>query len=781
MKTNKQIVGSGINRVDGIAKAVGAAKYTGDMKRPNMLIGKALFAKYPHAIIKKLDITKATELEGVIAVMTAKDLPGRNGYGIMCPDKPVISDGKTRYEGDPVALVAAVNEETAMRALELIEVEYEILPAYDDPREAIKETAISIHENHPVAEKGNLLNTVKLDRGDVDQAFADADIVIENDYETPMVEHCYFEPDVCIAEVDSITGGLILTSPGQAVYATKRCLAPVFGLPQNKIRTISPTVGGGFGGKEDSTLDVCAVAGVLALKTKRPVYFELTREEVFKTTGKRHATYIKHRLAAKKDGTITAIDVQTILNKGAYVSMGGVKAPYYAVTMRTAMYAGGTYAIPNARVRSYSVFTNNPYSCAFRGFGAPQAMYAMECQMDDLAYRLKIDPIELRKKNMLRDGDITIFGQTMLESRGLGLGECIERVKEKFDWDKPFDRGAGVVKRGRGFAVFMYGTGIPLLFEGASCFANLQVDGTLNVAVGSTEMGQGLNTSLSQIAAQTLGLNMADILVSYADSSMSPDSGPTVGSRSAVIVGNAVLNACSTLRARILAVAAEHFFKCDAGDLTIEDSKVFCKDKPEQFELFSNVVAKAFNSQVPLSVVGSWYPPQARFPEDNLQGNPCHSYAFGAQGVDIEVDTETGVITVLRSVLACDIGKAINPVTVEGQMEGAVAQAIGWGIMEETIMNKGVMQNTAFHNYLIPTTKDLPELESVIVEHPNELGPYGAKGIGEPAIIGAGPAIRNALYDAIGLRTNVLPLTARRVLEAIKNREAESDESRAVR
>ncbi|MDQ2078919.1 xanthine dehydrogenase family protein molybdopterin-binding subunit [Xanthobacteraceae bacterium Astr-EGSB] len=762
------IVGQSKQRVDALVKVTGQAKYSADLRRPDMLIAKALFAKYPHAIIKSIDVSKAEKLDGVAAVMTAKDLPGRNGYGILVPDKPVIAERKTKYEGDPVAIVAAVNLDTAEKAIALIEVVYEPLHAYDDPREAMKDDAVKIHEQHPAAEKGNILCVLKLDRGDVDKAFAEADIVIENDYETPMVDHAYLEPDIAIAELDSTTGGLILTSAGQAVYATKRCLAPVFGLPQSKVRVVAPVIGGGFGGKEDSTLDVCAVAGVLALKTRRPVYFELTRAEVFRTTGKRHASYIKHRLAANRDGKIVAIDVQTILDKGAYVSMGGTKAPLHGVTMRTLVYAGGTYAIPNARARAYSVFTNHPYSCAFRGFGAPQVQFAVECQIDELAHRIGMDPVAVRTLNMLKDGDMTITGQIMKESRGLGLGECIQKVTQRIKWDQPIDHGKGPVRRGKGFGAFIYGTGIPLAFEGSSAFANLELDGTLNVAVSSTEMGQGIATTVAQLAAQTFGVKYESVDVVFSDTGRSPDSGPTVGSRSAVMVGNAVAEACRQLRSRLLEVAGKQFFQADPSTLTIKDGLVYVEGRPENAEKVATIAARAFVSQVPLSVIGTWFPPQPTFNSADGQGEPYHAYGFGAHAVEIEVDTETGVINVLRSVLACDVGKAINPAIVEGQMEGGAAQAVGYGLMEEPIMAAGVMQNTGFHNYMIPTTKDLPDLESVIVEHSNELGPYGAKGIGEPPLIAGAPAIRNAIYDAIGVKINIIPLTPRRVLEAIR-------------
>jgi CO/xanthine dehydrogenase Mo-binding subunit len=769
---NLRIVGQRELRTDAVAKATGRAGFTADMRKKDMLTGKALFAAYPHALIKNIDVSEALNVPGVVTVMTAKDLPGRNGYGVMVQDKPVIAEGKTHYEGDAVALVAAVSDDAAREALKRIKVDYEPLPAYDDPREAMQKDAVRIHENHPTAEDGNILVMLKLDRGDVDKAFAEADIVIENDYETPMVEHCYLEADVCIAEPDPLSGGLTVISPAQAVYANRRSLAGVFGIPHNRLRVVSPLVGGGFGGKEDSCMDVSAMAGVLALKCDRPVYMELTREEVFRTTGKRHASYIRHRLAATREGKILAVDVRTILNKGAYVSMGGMKEPLHAVTMRTLVYAAGAYHVPAARARSYSVFTNTPYSCAFRGFGVPQAIFAVECQIDELARRLNMDPAAIRRLNILRHNDRTITGQVMLESRGLGLEECIDKVAERFGWDKPLPESRGPVKKGKGFAVYMYGTGIPLLFEGSNCYAHLQLDGTLSLAVSSTEMGQGLTTALAQIAAETLGIRVADVLVEISDTAKAPDSGPTVGSRSAVMVGNAVLDACAKLRERMLTVASRHMFsKVDPRDIIIENGLVSVSGKPELRHPLSAVAAKAYAAQVPLGVVGSWYPPQASFSAEDGQGNPCHAYAFGAQAVEVDVDTETGVITVQRAVMACDVGKAINPINVEGQMEGGSAQGLGWAVMEESIMEKGVMRNATFHSYMIPTIKDLPALESIIVEHPNELGPYGAKGVGEPATIGMAPAIRNAVWDALGVKINVIPLTARQIIKSVNEHE----------
>lgn len=760
------VVGKNLRRVETLSKALGTTKYCGDLKDDSMLVGKALFPEYPHAWIRNIDISKAEKLEGVAVVMTAKDLPGRNGYGILVHDKPVLAEKKVKYQGDPVALVAADSEETARKALELIEVSYEVLPALDDPREAMKEAAIQIHENHAWADRGNILTEVNLDTGDTEKAFAEADIIIENNYETPIVDHGYLEMDICIAQPDPVTGGITLITPAQFIYAVKRAMAPVFNLSANQVRVVSPLVGAGYGGKEDSCLDVSVVAGVLALKTKKRVYFELNRKEIFQITGKRHASYIRHRLAATKEGKITAIDVETVLDKGAYVSMGGLREPIHGVTQRTVMYAGGAYAIPNARAKSYSVFTNHPYSCAMRGFGAPQAYFAMESQVDELARQINMDPLELRMKNIVRDGDRTIFGQVMRESRGLGLEECIEKVAAKMEWDKPLPRSEGIKRKGRSIAVFLYGTGVPLAFEGANCHVRLQRDGSLSVGVSSTEMGQGAMTVFTQMAAETLGLNSENVKIYVSDTEVAPDCGPTVASRSTTMVGNAVVEGCRELRKRLLDFTAREL-DVDSRDLVIKKGNIFVAGKPETAVTFSEMVGKAWVNQVPLAVVGSWYPPRPTFSKEDGQGDPMHAYTFGAQGVELDVDTQTGQVDISRFVLACDVGKAINPLTVEQQMEGGAIMGLGWSLMEENIMHDGVMENDAFKNYLLPTIKDAPPIDLIIVEHPNELGPFGAKGIGEPPTVPTAPAIRNALYDALGIKLNVIPFTPQRIVEAI--------------
>ena len=692
-------VGRRMQRPDALAKATGAAQYTADLvvHRRDVLHAKALYPPYGHAKILRIDTSKAAALPGVAIVMTADDLPGENGYGGMIHDKPVIAKDEVFYEGDPVALVAAEDLKTAEKAVSLIEVEYEPLESYDSPADMLREDAPVLHREYPIPRKGNISDEVLIRKGDVKTAFEDADVVVDNWYKTPMLDHAYLEPDCALAEPDPVQGGITIYSPQHAVQLAKKALCGAFNMPQSKIRVISQVVGGGFGGKEDSTFDASVVAGVLAIKTGRPVFYELTRDEVFKNTGKRHAAAIHHRLAADKEGNILGIEVDSIIDKGAWKSID-------AIPSRTAQYAGSVYRIDNALTHSWSVFTDHPYGCAFRGLGCPQATFAVESQMDELAEKLGIDPIDLRMKNLLRPGDTTIWGQEMLEERGLGIAECLTRVREAIGWDKPLTPSEDPdVRRGKGVACYMYGTGTGYITDGAHCFVQAQPDGSLNIGISSNELGQGFLIAMRQIAADTFGVPIEKVYLDFSDSAAS---------------------------------------------------------------------VEAFAMQIPLACVGSWYPPKA-YADENGQGVKMHTYAFAAQAAIVSVNVKTGEVAVDDTVLAVDVGHAINPDTVEGQMHGGMAQAIGWSLMEEEFMKDGKMRNHTFHDYLIPTAMDLPKLRTIIVEHPNSLGPYGAKGIGEPPIVGAAPAIHNAIRNAVGVSINELPMTPVRVLDALRKARAE--------
>ena len=763
MNRNNSLIGKRMVKPDTIAKVTGAAKFTADLAvhRTDLLYAKALFSPYGHAKIVSIDTSQAEALDGVEAVMTAKDLPPGcvNGYGLDEYDKPVLAENKVIYEGDAVAILAARDLATAEKAISLIQVEYEPLPAYDDPREVFEMEAGAIHEKHPFSGDRNISYSAKVLRGDVEAAFEKADVILDHYFETPMVDHAYIEPDVCIAEPDLIQGGITIYSPQHNVQGAKKSLCKVFGLPQSKIHVISTIVGGAFGGKEDSTFDVSAIAGVLALRTGRPVFYEETREEVFRTTGKRHAAFLHHRLAADKTGKILGIDVFNIIDKGAYQSVD-------AIPDRTVLYAGGPYKIPASRAHGHSVYTNHPYGCAFRGLGAPQAHFAIECQMDMLAHELGMDPIELRLKNIVRDGDSIHTGQIMLGERGVGLEECLLKVKEALCWDAPRDRGAGVKKRGKGVACFMYGIGTGSSPDGAHCIVQAQRDGSINIGLSSNELGQGLLVAMKQIAAEAMGVSYEKVYVDYSNSATSLEAGATVSSRTTALMGNAVLAGCKTLRERFIKYAADEVFKVGTESLAMAEDTVFVKGKPETAIPLEKIVTGAYRAQVPLATIGSWFPPRVH-PNPMGTHDQMHAFTFGTCGVELEVDTETGELTVLRCILACDVGKAINPSTVEGQMEGGMAQGIGWGIMEEHFMSQGRMKNHTYHDFLIPTAVDVPNLETIIVEHPNVLGPFGAKGIGEPPVVGIAPAIRNAFFDATGVFINTIPLTPVRVMEAL--------------
>ena len=700
--------------------------------------------------------------------MTVKDLPAsfRNAYGADEPDKPILAEEKVCYEGDPVAFLAAETLQQAEAAVRLIRVEYEPLPVYEDPMEVRNMYPSPIHKNHVASGDSPVSLSVTVKNGDPAPAFENADVIIDHWYETPMVDHAYLEPDVCIAEPDPVQGGITIWSPQHAIQNAKQDLGAVFGLPQSKIRMISTVVGGGFGGKEDSTYDVSTVAGTLALKTGRPVYFEFTREEVFRNTGKRHAEKIHHRLAADKEGNLLGIDVDAVIDKGAYRSVDIL--PY-----RASYYAGGPYKIPVSHAKAESIFTNHPYGCAFRGLGVPQANFAMESQMDHLAAELGMDPLQLRLKNIARAGDRLHMGQVMLEERGLGLEECLLKAADAIGWNDRARTGfydnRGTVKRGKGIAGFLYGIGTGSSPDGAHCLIQAQKDGSFNVQVSQSELGQGLLVAMAQIAADGLGVPIEKIQVDFADSAASLFAGPTTSSRSTMYVGNAVLDACCKIRERFLGYAAQAM-QIGVDNLEMADGKVFVKGKPEEFMPLSAVIGGAYTAQIPLAAIGSWYPPRVYFNE-NYTNDQMHTYTFGACAVEIAVDTQTGLIDVERCVLACDVGKAINPSTVEGQMQGGLAQGIGWSLMEELFFEGGRMKNASYHDYLIPTAMDLPDLQTIIVEHPADLGPCGAKGIGEPPLVATAPAIRSAFWDATGIFIDQIPLTPVRVMKALKQEE----------
>ena len=760
-------------RPDSIGKVTGTIQYTADLfpNRKDILTAKVKRVPCPRAKIIRISTEAAKAIPGVVAVLTADDISGTSLYGFPTPDKPLIAKDEIICDCDPVALVAAETVDAAELAISLIDVEYEPLPFIEDPRVSSRPDAALIHKDHPITKGTNISTTVRTARGDVDAALSQAAVIVENDYRTPIAEHTCMELDVTIAEPDRSNGGITLYSPVQDVHLLRKGLCKTLNLPMSKIRVVSLVVGGGFGGKECSSTDCAAYAGILALKTGRSVIYEMTRDEVFRYTSKRHRSYIHYKVGADKGGKILGMRAEGLFDKGAYKSVD-------VIPHRSASLAAGAYRVPAADVYNYSAFTNHVYGGAMRGLGAPQQYFALECTIDDLALQLGMDPIELRLKNILEDGDYTIFGQCIRESGGIGIRECLLEVREQLNWDTPLDNNDPVIKRGRGVACYMYGSGTAHALDNTHAYLELNEDGSLNVNIAQNELGQGLVSAMTLIAAEAMGVTPDKVNIGLSDSLSSPKSGPASASRTTVFQGNAIIDGCSALKGNILK-AGSALLNESAESLDIRDNMVFAANYPNKRLPLVEAIAKAELMLLPLATMGHWYPPAScrDDPAGMNQAARWPAFAFGAHGVEVEVDTKTGVITITRSVHAIDLGKAINPDTAEGQIDGGSAQAFGWALMEEVFLKDGRITNNSLHEYLIPTAMDLPNLESFMVEPGNVTGPYGAKGIGEPVILGGAPALRNAVLNATGLAMYEIPLTPVRVMAALEDmKNAKEDE-----
>ncbi|HMK36069.1 MAG TPA: xanthine dehydrogenase family protein molybdopterin-binding subunit [Desulfomonilaceae bacterium] len=757
------VAGQSVNRTDDPLKVTGKLRFGADYSQEGFLHGKILRSPHPHAIIKSIDTTKAEEVEGVVAVLTAKDLIGRNGFGAIIPDQPVICSDKVRFVGDGVALVAAETEQIAHKALALIEVDYEPLPAIFDPRDSLKEDAPKIHE------KGNLLSYDKLRKGDVDSGFEQADVILERTYEVPFLEHAYMEPDMAMA-IPEPDGTMLVEGPMQAPFTVRRNVAPVLGLPINRVRCRQIHMGGGFGGKEDSPIDLGCRAAVLAQHTGRPVRLALEREEVTIQTAKRHPMIMEVKIGAMKDGTLVAFQGVIYDEQGAYASLGPKIPPAGGSHIHSMVMMAGPYVIPNVKVDAYLCYTNHPYGGAMRGFGAPQVHIAHEQMMDELASELGISPLEIRRKNAFRLGSQTATGQVLDQS--VGLRETLEACAKAFDWDRR-SRETGYIdrerskRRGVGIGMGWYRTSIGT--SGDACGANVYVheDGSVLLYTGITEMGQGAFTVLPQICAEELGVRLEDVRLVQPDTDLVPESGPTVGSRSTTLMGNAIIQAARQVKESLVEAAAK-MLGVATEQVEFRNRKVFDRDNPTSSVEFKQVASRCMAAGKRLVGQGWWAPPTPSLDPETGQGNPYFVYTYSTHMAQVAVDTETGEVEVEYYVAAFDVGKAINPRALEGQIEGGVAMGLGYALMEKVVIREGVIQNTNLQNYLIPTALDVPDINPIILEVANELGPYGAKGIGEMPNIPATPAILNAICNACGGRVRSLPADPENVFWAIK-------------
>ena len=751
-------VGKPVPRVDAREKTDGKARYINDYKFDRMLYARVFRSTKAHAKIKRLDISKALALPGVVAVVTAKDIPGKNIVPVVFNDRPLYAEEKVRYIGEAIATVAAISPEIAEKALKLIEVEYEDLPAVYDPVEAMKSEAPKIHD------KGNVFVTYKIRKGDVNKGFEEADVIIEKEFKTKHQEHAYLEPQGAIV-VPNADGSITVYGSMQCPYYVQNAISMLLGIPRNKVRIVQAVTGGAFGGKEDVPSWVAGEAAIAAYVTQRPVKIIYNREEDLMTTSKRHPSVIRYKMGLKNDGTIVAIKVEYILNAGAYSTLSP------PVLFRGTMHVAGPYKVPNVWVDSYAVATNTVPNGAYRGFGTPQVIFAHEAMIDEAAYKLGIDPAEIRLKNALETGDETASGQVLKES--VGIKETIKKAIQLSNWSEKrksySEMTSGTKRRGIGISSIIYGVSLGAagkILDGSGASVQITPDGRVIVLVGTTEMGQGMRTVLSQIAAEALGVPTDYIYLPEPDTIAVPDSGPTVASRATFMSGNAILDAISIIKPVMLKIAA-NMLGVSENEVDVADGKFFVKDKPSKSVLFEDVAREGYLRRERLAAMG-WYKAPPTFMDENGLGDVYFTYSFATHVAEVEVDMETGKVNVIDYYAVHDSGKIINPVLAEGQVQGGVAQGIGYALTEDLVLKDGRILNPNFTDYLIPSTMDVPEIKVSFVEAKDSRGPYGAKGLGEPCLMPAAAAVANAIRNATGVRMTELPMTSERVYKALK-------------
>ena len=740
-----QAVGHPLPRPDARAKATGEAVFAADLYFEGMLYGKVLRSRYPHARVLRVDTSQAKALPGVIAVLTAADVPGARNHGLLRNDWPVLAYDKVRYVGDAVALVAAETEEIAEAGLELIEVDYEPLPVVTSAEAALAKDAPLIHE------EGNVLKHLTFHRGDVEAAFAQADIVIENEYRTPAGDHSFLEPEAGVATLDD-QGNVTVYVGSQIPFDDQRQIAASLDLPLEKVRVVQTKVGGAFGGKED--IHVQIHVALLAQAAGRPVKLVFTRQESMIVHPKRHATVIRLKTGATKEGKLLAVKAHIIGDTGAYASLGE------PVMTRTATHASGPYEVPNFKVDCYAVHTNNPPAGAYRGFGVPQATFASETQMDILAEKLGMSPFELRRINALKVGATTATGQTLRES--VGLLECLERVESQIpNLQSPISNLQS--QRGWGVACAYKNVGLGGgLADSAGAEVELLDDGRAIVRAGAAEVGQGLVGVLAQVVVEELGVDYSKVEVILGDTDQCLDGGATTASRQTYVTGNAVRYAARQVRQALADAAAEEL---DAAP----DTLVFREERVSRPDRRSISLGKAITlaRREGRSLDASYiYTPPKTVPLEE-EGDKHFAYGYTAQAAQVEVDITTGEVKVLRVIAAHDVGRAINPMAVAGQLEGGVMMGLGYALTEEFKVEEGQVLSDSFAKYKVPRIRQIPEIVPIIVEHETVDGPYGAKGVGEITSIPTTAAITNAIYAACSARVFSLPATPNRILTAL--------------
>jgi xanthine dehydrogenase molybdenum-binding subunit len=745
------VIGESVGRPDMPGKVTGRAQYAGDLSLPGMLHAKTKRSTVAHARIRRIDASRALAYPGVKAVLTHHDVPRVLHYGSPHPRSASVTkdqyilDSTVRYWGESVAVVAATGEEIAEEALDLIDVEYEELPAAFTVEQALAPGFPSIHEK-----TGNLVvDPILVKRGDVDKGFAEADLILEGTYEMGRPTPAYMEPNVCVCQWDD--DRLTVWISTQTPFMVRGILAEVLGLPHHKVRVLVDHMGGGFGAKQDlfQSEFLCAL---LAQRTGRPVRMEFTRKETFLGGRSRHPGTVWLKQGFRKDGTITAREARVTFNSGAY----GSHAPGVTAVGTTALTS--LYRCENVHLEGKCVYTNTPIAGAYRGYGVVQTYYALDIQMEEAAERLGMDPAALKLKNAVRDGDISPSGHPIV---GHGLEDCIRRGMQETNWPRKKTPPKGKLKKGWGMGCEMHGSSAyPGIKEQGNATVRMNEDGTVQLFTGTTGLGTGAHTALAQIVAEELGVRFEDVSVVHGDTDVVPWDIGAFASHTTYMGGRAAQMAAAEVKKQVLAIAAEAL-EAAPGDLEVRQGIVRIKGSDRELGVRDAVSPKKGLPTKQLIASATY--------------SPTKSYSFAAHFVEVQVDTETGQIDVLQVIPVHEVGKVIHPVAAQGQIEGGIQQGIGHTLTEDYVIDPatGRSLNAGFVDYKMPLSMDMPPIRTIILETaPDPGGPFGAKGVGEDPIIAIGPAIANAVYTAIGVRFRHYPITPEDVLKGLKEKAA---------
>ncbi len=767
---NFKIVGKSQDKVGARKHVAGEAKYTADLKVPGMLHGATVRSTVTHAKILGIDTSEAEKYPGVVKVLTWKDIPGENAHGKKIRDQQVFMKEKVRCIGEPIALVVAETREIALEAVKRVKVDFEVLPGVYDPEEAMKPDAPKVHE------KGNVLYHYHLEKGDVEKGFKEADVIVERKYKTHPQDHSPLESEAALAYYDE-KGILTIYSPGQSVFFDRLNIIRALGIPKEDCRTIQPAIGAAYGKREDIYAQIHVALACMV--TRKPVKIEWTREETMLVTSKRtqQRTWIK--IGVKKDGTITALEAKVIGDNGAYASWS------VNIMRKAGVLVSGPYEIPNAKVDSYAVYTNNPLTGATRGFGAAETNFCNESHMDEVAKAIGMDPMEFRLKNALRKNKKTATEHVL--DFYVPVETTILEADKNFHWDEKKARPKEVeenIRRGVGMSSMWYGIGFGAGIEDTTdVIAEMHEDGTATLYVGTVDYGNGSNTTFTMLGAEVLGLTMEQMKIVNGDSSRTLNCGSTVATKQTYTTGNAVVRACMQIRKDMFEIGSE-ILGIPTEEMDLGYGYAYSiKEPKESFESRESVESMDKSKRIPIREISERFREfgkpmrrEGRFMAGLLteplnpktgMGKAWFPLAFGTHMAEVDVNTKTGKITVNKIVAAHYVGKTINPRALHGQVVGGISFGVGFALWEDCNYKDGIPQNVNFDKYKLMRSKDYPDIEVIAIEKDEKTGPFGAIGIGEPPTIPVAAAIANAVYDAIGVRIFSTPLTKEKVLKAV--------------